>query len=735
MKKTVVTAAELALKLRLTDEEYQRICDLLKREPSKDEVILFATIWSDELSNKKVQKWLKTIPIFSENIAKSLDNQEVGYLKINSERLCMMNFSVNNELLPDSPEEGTKLSVHNACQAVYCNGSNPLALLNSLRLGKLTRLEVQNYLKGLVSGISMAALSHGVPIVGGEVFFSKEYNASPLTNILSVGMVEEEKLCKFNSKKGDKIFLIGNPTQFEYFSKPVMHIFDKKKPQLKNNLEIQHQLKQLTLELIHSQIATGVQSVCRAGVFNACLRLTQKIKKGISIIADDFIKKTDFDSITQFLLSETPQRVLIVVNVQKEKNLTELTKKWGIDSQEIGVVEDNQQFTIVQNNKVKLSLKINDLLTGFEQIDYNLPKEKPNYIKQLEKYKIKQIEEPENLREIAWFLINHPNIASKRWIIEQFDSTVGLINISKNFPSDASVLNIRNTEEAIVVGVDCNTRYVHANPYKGAMIAIAEAARNLTCTGAKPMGVSIALNFGNLENPEVVWQFAEVIRGVNKICNKYDLPVISMQTSFNNYSKENNEEVSVYPTPVIGMVGLMDNKKNHLTLPFKNKGDMIFLIGESQNDISASQYLKSYQNVRLSPAPYFDLDKAKQIQEILQELIKLKLVNSAHDVSNGGVFITLVECSLHNQLGFDITSDAEIRQDAFLFGEAQNRVVVSVTPRKEADFIDFMIEKDFPFSTLGHVTKGEMRVDDESIGFITDAKEQYLKAIEKIMND
>jgi phosphoribosylformylglycinamidine synthase len=308
-------------------------------------------------------------------------------------------------------------------------------------------------------------------------------------------------------------------------------------------------------------------------------------------------------------------------------------------------------------------------------------------------------------------------------------------NMATNFPADAGLVNIKGTRTALAVTTDCNARYVHADPKKGAMIAVSEAARNIVCSGGEPLAITNCLNFGNPYNPEVYWQFVQAVTGMGEACRKFDTPVTGGNVSFYNQASIEGKTEPVFPTPVIGMLGIVREKDQCMSLDFKEKGDMIFLIGKSVNDLAGSQYLLTVHGISESPAPHFDLDYEYRIQEAVKGLIQGRMIQSAHDVSDGGLYITLVESAMPRGFGFDITSPAEIRKDAFLFGEAQSRVVVSVNQAMETDFIDFMMEQELHFSALGHVTKGELRVDDISFGFINDVKKTYLTTLEKILDE
>jgi phosphoribosylformylglycinamidine (FGAM) synthase-like enzyme len=342
---------------------------------------------------------------------------------------------------------------------------------------------------------------------------------------------------------------------------------------------------------------------------------------------------------------------------------------------------------------------------------------------------------PGNLKDIARQMVSLPNVASRRWIYEQLDTMAGLSNMSSEYASDAGIVKINGYETALAMSVDGNSRYGRLEPRKGAMIAVAEAARNIICSGGRPAALVDCLNFGDPSDPYVYRDFAESVKGISQVCRRMSIPVIAGNVSFHNLTQDGEETVSVIPTPVVGMVGILDSYKDVMTVNFREKGDMIFLIGRSDNDISSSEYLSVFHNCHESAAPKFDLEYEVRLHEIVSSLIGQRLVNSAHDVSLGGLFVTLVECALPGGLGFDVTSPAEIRGDAFLFGESQSRIVVSVSPEQETQFLDYMMETGIHFSTLGHVTKEELRIDDVSFGFISDYARDFEGALGELLSD
>jgi phosphoribosylformylglycinamidine synthase len=437
----------------------------------------------------------------------------------------------------------------------------------------------------------------------------------------------------------------------------------------------------------------------------------------------------------EILLSESQERMLAVVKKGKERKVEAIFKKWDLECAIIGKVIKEDKLLFTYKGKQVAEVPASSLALGGGAPQYDREYAEPAYIREYARFNIKSIPEPANLKDVALFLAGHPNIASKKWVYEQYDSMVRTVNMSTNVPSDAAIVSIKNSKKALALTIDCNSRYVKANPKVGAMIAVSEAARNVVCSGGEPCAITNCLNFGNPYNPEIYWQFVEAVKGMSEACIKFKTPVTGGNVSFYNQSEIGGKTEAVFPTPAIGMLGILKDKKYQTPLSFRKKGDMIYLIGRSYNDIASSEYLYSYHKIKESPAPHFSLDEEYEVQQLIKTLIGHNMIHSAHDVSDGGLFIALLESAMPENFGFDITSDAEIRTDAFLFGESQSRVVVSVSDSKEAAFIDFVSHYDVPVSTLGHVTKSEIRVDDTSLGFISDFRKLYDTSLENILNN
>jgi phosphoribosylformylglycinamidine synthase len=431
----------------------------------------------------------------------------------------------------------------------------------------------------------------------------------------------------------------------------------------------------------------------------------------------------------EILLSESQERMLVVVHKGKESVVKAIFDKWDLNAEEIGFVTETGRVRYFMNDEMVGDVPAESLVLGGGAPQNKREYKEPASVQEAKKFDPNQIQIPTNLHEVGVKLLSNPNIASKRWIYEQYDSMVGTVNMSTNGPSDAAIVNVKGTNKALAMTVDCNSRYVAADPEVGTLIAVSEAARNISVSGGIPSAITNCLNFGNPYNPECYWQFVGAIKGMTTACLKFSTPVTGGNVSFYNQTVSNGKEVPVFPTPTIGMIGILADKSNKMTLDFKEKGDLIFLIGEYNDDMASSEYLASYHGVKNTPAPYFDLDAEFQMQQAVQTLIKDKLINAAHDVSDGGLFVTLVEMSLPRGLGFDIVTDSEIRMDAFLFGEGQGRVVVSLSDETEESFIEFMVNSGVNITLLGHVTKGKLQIDEMPFGFIDDARDIYMNAL------
>ncbi len=732
---------ETARELGLLPEEFEKIKQILGRVPNYTELSIYSVMWSEHASYKNSISWLKTLPRKGEAILAEAGTENAGLVDVGDGLACAFKIESHNHPCAVEPYQGAATGVGGINRDIFTMGARPVAQLNSLRFGDLKLDRTKWLIKGVVKGIGNYGNAFGIPVLAGEVFFDDSYNTNPLVNAMSVGLVEKGNVISAISKgKGNPVYIVGSSTGKDgihgatFASANITEDSADDIPSIQvGDPFMEKLLLEATQELIPTGAVVGMQDMGAAGIICSTSEMSEKGAHGMRVDLDKVPLRQKNMEPFEILLSESQERMLVVVHKGRERDVEAIFEKWDINYAIIGEVTEGDNLEFFYHGELVALVPASTLVLGGGAPVYQREYREPAYYQEYKKFDMNSIAEPQDLREVAVHLIKHPNIASKRWVYEQYDTMVGTANMGTNFPSDAGIINLKGTDRALAVSVDCNPRYVKADPEVGTMIAVAEASRNIVCSGGKPLAITNCLNFGNPYNPEVYWQFVGAIKGMSKACEKFGTPVTGGNVSFYNQSTIGGKDEAVFPTPTIGMLGIVDNKNHQTTLAFKDKGHMIFLIGKTYNDIASSEYLYSYHKVKASPAPYFDLEEEYRMQQALATLIQLNLVQSAHDVSDGGLFITLLESAMPRNLGFDITTDAEIRSDAFLFGESQGRVVVTVSPSRETPFIDFMVENGIPFTTLGHVTKSEVRVDDVSFGFISDLKKVYDNALEELI--
>lgn len=721
---------EQAQELGLLPEEFDKIKEILGRTPNFTEMSIFSVMWSEHCSYKNSIKWLKTLPKDGPHMLVKAGEENAGLVDVGDGVACAFKIESHNHPSALEPYQGAATGVGGINRDIFTMGARPVAQLNSLRFGQIELDRTKWLVKGVVKGIGDYGNAFGIPIVGGEVFFDECYNTNPLVNAFSAGIMETDALISATaSGVGNPVFIVGSRTGKDgihgaaFASKDITEESANDLPAVQVGDPFQEKLLlEATLELGKTDAIVGMQDMGAAGITCSTSEMSAAGGCGMRIQLDKVPTRQANMKDWEILLSESQERMLIVVEKGKEAIVHEIYDKWDLSCEQIGEVIEGDRLQYYVGQTLVADVPATDLVLGGGAPVYEREYKEPAYFEEFKKFQIEQVSQPKDLVEVAKFLTAHPNIASKKWVYEQYDSMVGTINMGTNAPKDAGVINIKGSNRALAITVDCNARMVNANPEEGCAMAVAEAARNIVCSGGVPSAITNCLNFGNPYNPEVYWQFVGAIKGMSKACRKFETPVTGGNVSFYNQSAMEGKEAPVFPTPTIGMLGVVEDKSHIMSLDFKGKSDLIFLIGESQNNISSSEYLASYHGVRESSTPPFSLDKEYEVQEIVKQLIRKQLIESAHDVADGGLFITLLESAMHRNLGFDITTAAEYRKDAFLFGEAPSRVVVSVRETEEDAFIDLMKESQVSFSLLGHVTKGDIRIDEHSFGSVDQYK-------------
>ncbi len=618
-------------------------------------------------------------------------------------------------------------------------GARPIAALNSLRFGNLSDDKTQHLLSGIVHGIGHYGNCFGVPTVGGEIYFEDCYHTNPLVNAMSVGVVKSAQTVSATAAgPGNPVFIVGSATGKDGIGGASFASADITADSMEDLPAVQvgdpfqeKKLLEACLEVIPTGALVGMQDMGAAGIICSTAETSAKGGVGMRIDLDKVPARQKNMKAWELLLSESQERMLMIVKKGRENDVLKIFDKWDLPCSNIGEVTDDGILRFYMQGRLEAELPAESLVLGGGAPVYEREYREPAYFKKVKSFDPADIAIPENLKSVADQIICIPNIASKRWVSTQYDSMVGTANASTNAPSDAQIVRVKGTRKGLALTADCNSRYVFADPFKGCMIAVSEAARNIVCSGGLPLGVTNCLNFGNPYDPEVYYQFVEAIKGMSEACRKFDTPVTGGNVSFYNQHPEG----AIYPTPTIGMVGLLANVNDKMTLDFKEPGDWIYLLGKSRDDINSSEYLHKLCGVEFSPAPHFDLEEEFRLQQTVSMLIAEKRVSSAHDISEGGLFVTLCESAFPRGLGFDVRPEQTgIRKDAYWFGEAQSRVVVSVPGEDLHEFESMLQSKGQTYEKLGMVTAGLVRVNSENWGHIEYWKEKYDGAIEMHLN-
>ncbi|MDX1954734.1 MAG: phosphoribosylformylglycinamidine synthase subunit PurL [Chitinophagaceae bacterium] len=731
MEVTVKTAEQL----RITPEEFELIQQKLGRTPNFNELCAFSGMWSEHCSYKNSIRWLKTLPREGGRMLVKAGEENAGLMDIGDGLGVVFKIESHNHPSAIEPFQGAATGVGGIHRDIFTMGARPIASLNSLRFGNLEADKTQHLLAGVVHGIGHYGNCFGVPTVGGEIYFDPCYHTNPLVNAMSVGIVKAGETVSATAEGiGNPVMFVGSATGKDgiggasFASADITAESAEELPAVQVGDPFQEKkLLEACLEVIQTGAVVGMQDMGAAGIICSTAEMSAKGEVGMRIDLDKVPTRQKNMKTWELLLSESQERMLLVAQKGREQEVMRVFEKWDLPCSVIGEVTSDGILNFYMHGELEASIPAHELVLGGGAPQYERSYKEPAYLEKINAFDPTTVPVPADLAQVAEKLIQIPSIASKHWVYDQYDSMVGTANASTNAPTDAPIVSVKGTRKGLAVTTDCNSRYVYADPYKGAMIAVSEAARNIVCSGGEPLGVTNCLNFGNPYDPEVYYQFVQAIKGMGAACIKFNTPVTGGNVSFYNQ----NPDGPVFPTPTIGMVGLLEDMEQMMTLDFKNEGDIIYLIGRSTDDINSSQYLSRIREVEYSPAPYFDLEEEFALQQKLAALIRDKRVLSVHDVSEGGLFITLCEAGFNRELGFSVRSKQGIRKDAWLFGEGQSRVVVTVSPDQAAN-----LEKEldgFVFEKLGVVTSGEVIIDQQEWKPITQWKQWYDTSIENYL--
>ena len=745
MSSSVITKAVLE-QHKLSEDEYKKILEILGREPNWTELGMFSAMWSEHCSYKSSRIHLKKLPTTGPRVVQGPgENAEAVDI---GDGLCAV-FKMESHNHPSfiEPFQGAATGVGGILRDIFTMGARPIALLNSLRFGELDNAKTRHLLKGVVAGIAGYGNCMGVPTVGGEIVFNDIYALNPLVNVFCLGVAKKEKI--FLAKAagvGNPVIYVGSTTGRDGIHGATMasDSFDGQAAQKRPTVQVgdpftEKLLLEACLELMAGDCLVGIQDMGAAGLTSSACEMASREGTGVRMDLDRVPRREPGMTPYEIMLSESQERMLMVAKAGREDEVIRICQKWDLDVAVIGQVTDTGRVVLMEHGEVVADVPAKALAE--EGPRYDRPSAPPAYQDMLQALNYDALPDVKDANAALLALLNSPTIASKRWVYEQYDYMVRTNTLVRP-GSDAAVVRIKGTNKALALSVDCNARYCLLNPYEGAKIAIAECARNLACSGAEPIGVTDCLNFGNPQRPDVMWQFVLAIEGLKDACEAMNVPIVSGNVSFYN---ETND-LSIYPTPMVGMVGLIEPAERAVTQWFKQQGDAIILLGSTREDLGGTEYLKVLHHREQGSPPLLSFDLERSVQACTIRLIRDGLVQSAHDCAEGGLAVALAECCMsgpNEPVGAVVQlSVGGLRRDAVLFGESQSRIILSVRPERLDQVMTLLRDAAVPAAMIGTVggnrllirLKGNSPVSGEAIDLdLTTLHEQWGQAIPRAL--
>ncbi len=737
-------APQLAVELGLKPAEYDKVVDILGRTPTVTELYMYSLMWSEHCSYKHSRKALRMFPTEGEHVLQG-PGENAGVIGVGDGWALAFKMESHNHPSAIEPYQGAATGVGGIIRDIFTMGARPIASLDSLRFGTLDKPRQRYLFEGAVAGIGGYGNCLGVPTVGGEVYFDEAYEGNCLINAMSLGLMREEKLTSATaSGPGNLVLLIGSTTGRDGIggaSTLASQEFDEKAEDKRPSVQVgdpfeEKLLIEACLELLDEGLLVGLGDLGAAGLTSSASEMASRGGVGLDIDVTKIPAREDAMKPFEFMVSESQERMLAVLVPENLTAAQGVCTKWGLRSTVIGTVTDTGRFVVREGDEIVADMPAATL--AHDAPIYDPAKERPAYLDEVQAFDpVEQLDHPGceyALDDIVLALLASPNICSRRWIWQQYDHQV-MLNTAVLPGGDAAVLRIGDTGRGemtgrgVAVSSDCNGRYCYLDPYVGAQIAFAEAARNVACTGGRPAAITDCLNFGNPEKPEVFWTFYESVRGLSDACKAFGVPVISGNVSFYNESFGS----PIYPTPTVGLVGVLDDVTKHCTMSFKAEGDVIFLLGETENEIGGSEYLKLAHGVVSGKPPALDLELEQAVQETVLAAIDAGIARSAHDCSEGGLAIALAECCIAGGLGADIHLDDDLPAYASLFSETQSRIVVTVSPEDAEKLVELALAHEIPYSVIGTVGGDKLSVEDEVGVTLAQMREAWGPALERAL--
>lgn len=698
-----IAAQRLYAEMGLSDEEYQRITERIGRQPNYTEVGLYSVMWSEHCSYKHSKKQLRKFPTKAAQVLQG-PGEGAGIVDIGDQQAVVFKIESHNHPSAVEPYEASATGVGGILRDVFSMGARPIASLNSLRFGELDTPRVKELFSEVIRGIAAYGNHVGVPTVGGEVYFDESYEGNPLVNAMVVGLLNHDQIKRgVLEGVGNPVIYLGATTGRDgihgaTFASGELSEEDEKQSSSVaiGDAEMGRRVMEATLELIQRGVVLGVQDMGAAGLTSSSAEMAAKSGLGVELNLDHVPQREVNMSPYEMMLSESQERMLLVVAKENLVTVQEIAEKWGVHAPVIGTVIQEQQYRLFYQGELVADLPVASLTD--EAPVYEPPVEEPAYLKELQQEDPAPFAEPESYAEALLQLLQQPSVASKEWAYQQFDCEAqGNTVVAPG--SDAAVVRIGDSKKAIAITTDGNGRYVYLDPEVGGKIVIAEAARNLVASGAQPLGATDGLNYGSPEKPEIYWQFQHSIDGMAEACNTLAVPIISGNVSL--YNEANGK--AIYPTPIIGMVGLIPDLDQVVTQGWKTEGDLVYLVGATLPEVGGSEYQKLRLGRITGRPPYIDLQVEQATQQAILTAIRKGLVQSAHDLAEGGIAVALAEACISGEQGVEVALASDLRPDLFLFSESQSRFLLSINPADREAFEGLLAEAKLPFAQIGQV--------------------------------
>ena len=694
----------------ISPEEFSSIKEILNREPNFVELGIFSVMWSEHCSYKSSIKWLKKYPRSGDRMLVDAGEENAGLIDMGNDIGVAFKIESHNHPSAVEPYEGAATGVGGIMRDIFTMGARPIASMNSLRFGPLDKSTRNKFLlEHVVEGIADYGNCLGIPVLGGEVVIEPSYSGNPLVNAFSLGIVKKDNVVSAVAKgENNPVFIVGATTGRDgihgatFASEELTEETESKR----SNVQVgdpftEKLLLEATLELSKKKWLVGIQDMGAAGITCSCSEMSAKGKSGICIDLSKVPLREKGMNPYEIMLSESQERMLVVINKGFEKDLSAIFEKWDLDCTEVGYVTNDGNLTVIHEKNIVAQIPSQKLVLGGGAPQYDMPYSEPRYLKKINSLNLNDLVSDVDYSNSLLSLLSSPNIASKKWIYEQYDSTVRT-NTVQGPGGSAGVVRLKGTNKGLAVSTDCNGRYVYIDPYKGGQIAVLESARNVICTGAKPLAITNCLNYGNPNDPEIYWQFKESVSGIGDACKKLNTPVTGGNVSFYNETKDG----AVYPTPVIGMVGELDDISHQTSIEYKNPGDFIVCLGSLNGKLGGSEYLKVIHGKIEGPIANIDMDYELNVQTLCLEAIQAGIINSAHDLSDGGLAVNISESIINanESIGANIYIESKLRFDELLFGECQSVIIVTINPKDITALTSLNKNRDVHIQTIGKVT-------------------------------